>query len=217
MRITKVTDPFGRAASFEYNANGTPLLQSITDVIGIKSEMSYGNGSFVSSVKTPYGTSNFSGGVGRDQQGHPIHQWVEATDPVGGKERMELVHEWVASPEIPASEPAAVVPTGFATENIGLSSKNSFYWDKRATALHPNDRTKAHVTHWATTEQYKFGPGISSEKAPLENRVWYAYESGSAPSARVGGQVSHAVEGRTSAGRRNVADPPVRVERTSPC
>ena len=186
LKITKVTDPFGRAATFEYTPTGTLLLQTITDVIGIKSEMSYGaslnaHGTLVSQLKTPYGTTNFSAGFGADQQGHPVYQWVEALDALGAKERLELVHEWVASPEFPATEPAALVPTGFATENVGLNSKNSFYWDKRAMALHPGDRSKAHVTHWASGEQYRFGPQVSSEKAPLENRVWYTYESGSSP------------------------------------
>lgn len=180
LKITKVTDPFGRVAKFEYSSSGTSLLQSITDVIGIKSEMSYGFGSFVSQLKTPYGTSSFSSGSGVDLQGHPIHQWVEAVDPLGGRERMELIHEWVSSPEMPSTEPAAVVPTGFVTDNVGLSSKTSYYWDKRAMALHPGDRTKAHATHWASTETYRFGPQVASEKAPLENRVWYAY-AGSTP------------------------------------
>lgn len=181
LKITKVTDPFGRIARFDYTPGDALRLQSITDVIGIKSEMTYGFDSFVSQLRTPYGASTFGSGISNDQQGHPIHQWVEATDPLGGRERLELVHAAIVSPEIPDTAPASQVPTGFEPENSQLNGKNSFYWDKRAMALYPNDRTKAHLTHWNSSELYKFGPQVSSEKAPLENRVWYAYESGSSP------------------------------------
>jgi YD repeat-containing protein len=179
LKITKVTDPFGRSASFEYTAALT--LGKITDVIGIQSEMSYGDGAFVSQLKTPYGASTFASGRGGDIYNHSLFQWIEATDALGGRERMELVHYGIVSPEIPNSEPAAVVPTGFEPQNIQLNGNNSFYWDKRAMALYLNDRLKAHQTHWTFNEAFRFGPPMGSEKAPLENRVWYAYDGGPLP------------------------------------
>ena len=56
-RITKVSDPFGRSASFAYNSG---VLTSITDVLGIQSSYTYGASAFVTSVTTPYGTTSFS-------------------------------------------------------------------------------------------------------------------------------------------------------------
>jgi RHS repeat-associated protein len=202
LKVTKVTDPFGRFAAFDYTPNGTLLLEKITDVIGIQSEMTYGYDSFVSQLKTPYGTTSFSSGWSADQYHHAMSQWVEATDPLGGRERMELAHYGIVSPEFPNSEPASAVPTGFAPENQYLNGQNSFYWDKRAMALHPGDRLKAHVTHWAWTESYRFGGAVASEKAPLENRVWYAYVgaplAGWVGSARLPSRVARVLDDGTS-------------------
>jgi RHS repeat-associated protein len=202
LKITKVTDPFGRAASFDYTNSGTPRLQKITDVIGIQSEMTYGSNGFVSQLKTPYGTSSFATGRGGDQYNHTLIQWVEATDPLGGRERMELVHYGIVSPEFPNSEPASVVPIGFAPENQNLNGQNSFYWDKRAMALHPGDRLKAHMTHWVTTALYRFGGAVASKKAPLENRVWYAYDgaplAGWVGDARMPSRVARVLDDGTS-------------------
>ena len=41
--VTQITDPFGRSATFTYNASGQ--LASITDVLGITSSYTYGQGS----------------------------------------------------------------------------------------------------------------------------------------------------------------------------
>jgi RHS repeat-associated protein len=57
-KISKITDPFGRFASFDYNAAYTQLLK-ITDVVGMTSELTYDIGSFVNSLVTPYGRSLF--------------------------------------------------------------------------------------------------------------------------------------------------------------
>jgi RHS repeat-associated protein len=179
LKITKVTDPFGREAHFEYTNALT--LGKIKDPIGIESEMSYGDGAFVSQLKTPYGATTFASGRGGDIYNHSLFQWIEATDALGGRERMELVHYGIVSPEIPNSEPPAVVPTGFEPQNTQLNGNNSFYWDKRAMALYPSDRLKAHQTHWTFNEAFRFGPPMASEKAPLENRVWYAYDGGPLP------------------------------------
>src|SRR5207302_10626629 len=85
LKITKVTEPFptGRYATFAYNANGQ--LVSITDEIGIQSVFTYTTGgtNFITSLQTRYGTSNFTTG----QTG--TNRWIEMTDPLGGKERVE--------------------------------------------------------------------------------------------------------------------------------
>src|SRR5262249_40282900 len=73
--------------------------------------------------------------------------------------------------------------TGFSAYNEHLDYFNSYYWDKRAMALYPGDRTKATLTHWLinrpvqTQEPYQFKSSSvpHSVKRPLEGRVWYAY------------------------------------------
>ncbi|PYK38123.1 MAG: type IV secretion protein Rhs, partial [Verrucomicrobia bacterium] len=167
LKITKVTEPFsqGRSATFAY-ANGQ--LTTITDEIGIQSQFHYATGTdFIDSLTTPYGATTFSTGeFGNDK-------WIEMTDPLGGKERVEYRDN---APGISASE--AVAPAGMT--NSGLDVANTFYWDKKAMQMYPPvngvyDYTKARITHWAKNSEGS-GSGIAaSEKALLENRVWYAY------------------------------------------
>ncbi len=81
LRITKVAEPFpaGRSAQFTY-ANGQ--LATITDEIGIQSQLHYAPGTdFIDSITTPYGTSRFATGAAGS------NKWIEMTDPLGGKER----------------------------------------------------------------------------------------------------------------------------------
>src|SRR6202000_2027711 len=81
--------------------------------------------SLVNSMTTPYGTTSFSytapGGIGA--------RYLDVTDPLGLHER----EEWI-EPMGPNTDPSASVPTGMPVflENIELSYRNSFYWDKDA-------------------------------------------------------------------------------------
>jgi YD repeat-containing protein len=165
LKITKVTDPFGRFATFTYT-NGQ--LTKITDEIGIQSQFTYTTGSdFIASLTTPYGTSNFVTG----ESG--TNKWIEMTDPIGGKERVEYRDN---APGISASDGSA--PAGFT--NSGLAIANTFYWSKRAIELYPPvngvyDYTKAEITHWALNADGSASGIAASEKAQLENRVWYTY------------------------------------------
>ena len=60
LKVTKVSDPFGRFATFEYT-NG--LLTRITDEIGIQSQFTYTAGTdSMETVTTPYGTTLFASG-----------------------------------------------------------------------------------------------------------------------------------------------------------
>jgi YD repeat-containing protein len=165
LRITKVTDPFGRFASFEYNAQGQ--LTKITDVIGLTSQFAYGSGDFVTSMTTPYGTTRFATGAGTD-----LTRWVEVTDSMGAVERVEYRQ---GAPGIADSEPAAKVPAGVITFNQYLQARNTFYWDKRASALDPlhHDYTKAVITHWAHDVDANVASGIvESEDALGESRLF---------------------------------------------
>ena len=166
LKITRVTDPFGRFAQLEYDANGR--LSRITDVIGLVSELTYA-GTQVIALTTPYGTTRFvAGQTGADRS-------IEATDPLGGKERQAFVNGH--SPEISApSDPPSTVPTGFAPLNHHLDTAMGLFWDKKAMSMAPGESAAASITHWG------WKPGTSqatavprARKRALESRVWYSY------------------------------------------
>jgi len=162
LKITKVTDPFGRFASFQYSSG---QLSMITDEIGIQSQFSYTSGTdSIASLTTPYGTTQFSSGA------NGTNRWIETTDPLGGKERVEYRDY---APDIASSDPVAPNVTGIS--NSGLDVANTFYWDKKAMAVAPGDYTKAKITHWLYNADGSLSPIPSNEKAALENRVWYTY------------------------------------------
>lgn len=168
--ITKVTEPFltARSATFTYDANGR--LTTITDEIGIQSTFGYSTDgrNLVTSLGTPYGTTFFDGG----QVGS--RRWIQITDPVGGKERVEYRDN---APGINTSDSTA--PAGMT--NSGLNLANTFFWSKKAMQLYPPpangdpDYTKAQITHWAYNGDGSVSGIVASEKMPLENRVWHAY------------------------------------------
>lgn len=162
-KITKVTDPFGRAAVLAYTGS---QLTAITDVLGLQSQFTYGANQFVSALTTPYGATSFAYGESGTTR------WLEATDPQGGKERLEYRQQ---APGIPYSE--SVVPQGMSIVfNAYINGRNSFYWDKHAMQTAAGDYTKARLTHWLHGVNTSVSVGVKeSEKAPLENRVWYNY------------------------------------------
>ena len=162
LKITKVTDPFGRFATFEYT-NGQ--LTRITDEIGIQSQFTYTTGTdSIDSLTTPYGTTTFVSGA------NGTNRWIEITDPLGGKERVEYRDQ---APGISASDPVA--PNAAGITNAGLDSANTFYWDKKAMLVAPGDYTKAKIKHWLYNADGSVSDIASSEKQPLENRVWHTY------------------------------------------
>jgi RHS repeat-associated protein len=162
LKISQVTDPFGRFATFEYT-NGQ--LTKITDETGIQSQFTYTAGTdAIDSLTTPYGTTTFV----RGESG--TNRWIEMTDPLGGKERVEYRDH---APGISASDPVA--PTAIGFTNAGLDMANTYYWDKKAMLLAPGDYTKAKITHWLYNAIGSASAIPSSEKQPLENRVWFTY------------------------------------------
>lgn len=177
-KIAKVTDPFGRYSTFNYNTNGQ--LTNITDVIGLSSSFTYTNADFITSMRTPYGITtftNFEDGLDR---------FIEIAEPDGEKRRIEYKNN---APGIAAFEPAQLVPTGLLVTNLNrdLNIRNTFYWDKKAMREAPGDYTKAHMVHWLYEhDSFYVVSGIpESEKKPLENRVWYNYHA--QPDARMAG------------------------------
>ncbi|HEX4630476.1 MAG TPA: RHS repeat-associated core domain-containing protein [Chthoniobacterales bacterium] len=162
LKITKVTDPFGRFASFEYT-NGE--LTKITDEIGIQSQFTYTPGTdSIDSLHTPYGTTTFVSGE------NGTNRWIEMTDPLGGKERVEYRDH---APGISASD--SIAPNVAGVTNAGLDVANTFYWDKKAMLVAPGNYTQAKITHWLYNADGTVSDIISSEKQPLENRVWSTY------------------------------------------
>lgn len=162
LKVTKVTDPFGRFATFEYT-NGQ--LTKITDEIGIQSQFTYSAGTdSIDTLTTPYGTTTFVGG----QNG--TNRWIEMTDPLGGKERVEYRDQ---APGISATDPVAPNATGIT--NASLDVANTFYWDKKAMLVAPGDYTQAKITHWLFNADGTVSDIVSSEKQPLENRIWHTY------------------------------------------
>jgi len=167
LKITRITDPFGRSATFEYNSIGQ--LYRITDPIGIQSSFTYAAGDFLSSLTTPYGTTTFSAGEAG------VQRWIDITDPLGAKERVEFRHN---APGINYNDSAGTPSWPGMTlqfENNYLQYRNTFYWDKRASAMYPGDYTKAEITHWLHVDANVASGIIESTKQPLENRVWYLY------------------------------------------
>ncbi|HTS18573.1 MAG TPA: RHS repeat-associated core domain-containing protein [Verrucomicrobiae bacterium] len=188
LKLTKVTDPFGRTASFCYNAtcdtNGlvNPLAQ-ITDQLGLTSQFSYSN-SFINAMTTPYGTTSFLYGETdpSNQGASDYSRYLEVTDPLGMQEMTEFVN---ATPVTCISDPdncmipTNTVPTGFSGGNQYMNHRNTFFWDKKAMEEYPLDVSKARQIHWL----HDFPSGsalvtsgyVECEKNALENAVWYLY------------------------------------------
>jgi RHS repeat-associated protein len=174
LKITKVTDPFGRFASFTYDPSGR--LTSITDAQGLISSFTYnGTGTFINALTTPYGTTTFS------SQDGPGSRSIQATDPLGQTERVEYQ---ASLPSLPAQEVSVPAATGLTLNNQNLNLFNSFAWDKKAFA----DATAsgaipgssafyafARQTHWAL-DLRGVSATASNEKAALESRVWYNFQ-----------------------------------------
>jgi RHS repeat-associated protein len=186
LKITKITDPFGRFASFNYNARNE--LAQITDCIGLTSQFDYDTNGLIQAMTTPYGTSSFAYG------GSGTERWLEATFPDGEKERVQFTQGRVG---VADSDPA--YPAGMATLDAYLSYRNSFFWDRNAYpsyAANTNDFTKAHIYHWLHSLDLTTATGLwESQKAPLENRVWYNY-AGQPSSIEIGNSDQPIAAGR---------------------
>jgi RHS repeat-associated protein len=195
LKITKVTDPFGRFAKFEYDDGGQ--LVKITDVIGISSEFEYGvnyeyltgTTDFVRAMTTPYGTTTFRSGIGPYASVNN-NRWVEATDPLGGTERVE--HILNGTNPLPASDDPDSVPAGF-TGNSALNAHLSIYYSKLVMdrqTTDPPDPEDGEIFRFRSSSQFKVSAyQLHSTKLPLENRVWYEHEgettqNGVGPSGR---------------------------------
>lgn len=173
-KITKVTDPFGRTALFEYGSNG--FLSKITDAVGLSTSFTYGPttesplapADFINSMTTPYGTTKFftDNSTGSDR-------WIESEDPMGYRDRLEAGSGYTNL--IPV-EPIPAIPEltpSYLNPRFGF--RNSLYWDKRSYVDRQRNFSKAHILQWGHGAG-GFSSGILiGEKKPLENRVWYVH------------------------------------------
>jgi RHS repeat-associated protein len=165
-KVTQVTDPFGRFATFAYDSLGR--LTNITDVIGMSSRFIYlTTGDFISNLITPYGSNSFTTG------GSGTTRFLETVYADGSRDRVEF-NQTIT--QIPMTDLSSTVPLGMATLNNYLQYRNTYYWSRAACASSYGDYTKARIYHWLHTADGTSASGIlESVKEPLENRVWYDY------------------------------------------
>jgi RHS repeat-associated protein len=175
-KISTVTDPFGRFASFGYLLPLSPVSR-ITDTLGLSSDLEWGDSKPVSSsgspggpshppiriltaLVTPYGRTTFQ----RTISG--LTRRMTVTDPQGDAEVVEYRDD---APGVPGTSPN---PFGGVTG--WMQYRNSFHWTKEMWAHHPEDYTKATNYHWQHGNPSSMtGNALESVKKPLENRVWF--------------------------------------------
>lgn len=193
LKITKLTDPYGREANFDYGVSDR--LEMITDPVGIESEFSYGTSDFIDTLTTPYGNTQFVGGEEFDFPELGIgdtRRWIEITDPMGLKQRIEFRH-WAPGissedhllptprQDWPNDDLDGVIATRLRDGSGIRQYRNTFYWDtKTMRALNndpTSDYTKAHVYQWLHSADFQRTESIlETEKPPLQNRIYYNYQ-----------------------------------------
>ena len=203
-KLTKVTDPFGRSATFNYKPQVVEIgytyfngqvssisydyawgLDNITDVVGITSQFGYQAydtpvnqfQTFVTSYVNSLTTPYGTTTFFGGDNGNS--RSMEITYPDGGKERVEYSQ---TNTNQPLTDPGASVPTGMSTVNSYLRFRDTYYWDRTACALGYGDYSKARLYHFLHTENLAATAGaLESVKAPLEGRVWYDYAGQTSP------------------------------------
>ena len=130
LKITKVTDPFGRFAVFDYAAG---KLSTITDVIGIQSQFTYLAGTdSIDSLTTPYGTTTFVTGE------NGANRWIEMTDPLGGRSGWNIGTRRLAlAPPIRSYRLLPVSPISLSISRIPSIGIKKRCWSPRATIRRP--------------------------------------------------------------------------------
>jgi RHS repeat-associated protein len=180
LAVTEITDPFGRSAIFTYSSSG--LLASITDVLGITSSYSYGQGTdpdFVNAITTPYGTTSFTYGDSTTNNLLGATRFLTTVDPLSRTSYVEYSSTASAGDVYNGSVNSAFVPTGMNTCNSLQNLRNTFVFDANQYALATVSGTLNYslgkAIHWLASDTHWAMRMKSSEKEPLENRVWYDY------------------------------------------
>jgi YD repeat-containing protein len=175
LKITKVTDPFGRSAIFSYDPTGH--LTQITDVIGMSSTFVYGPNDFVQSMNTPYGTTSFQTGHGPDTA-DVLNTYIQATDDFGAQ-RAEFRNT------VPGFAPHDAWNNALSAATPPVPDMNTritSYWDKNAWKRAPGDYTQARSYQWLHSRGAGSATGIFDyTKNALEGRVMYEYAGQTQP------------------------------------
>lgn len=162
-KISKVTDPFSRFASFAYDSTNTYLL-SITDVIGLASRFLYdSSSSFITLMTTPYGSTSLYSYTPNVSGFAPTG--IKITFPDGSAAAIE---SWIAH------------------------ALQTYYWDRQALAMYPFDpstnlgpsnpepnTSHCEITEWQVESDLGnevMSPVPNWNKLPLENRTLFTYE-----------------------------------------
>lgn len=117
-KIASIADPFGRTCGMVYDPTNSVLL-SITDAVNLKSSFQYDTtSSFISQMSTPYGTTQF-------------YQYIPGIDVY------------------PARGIRFTFPDGTSSvlENWLNEPKATYFWDRHALAMYPNDPANKVYTH----------------------------------------------------------------------
>ncbi len=153
-KIASITDGFGRSASFAYDST-TTFLTSITDAVGSVSQFVYDpSSSFINMMITPYGSTSF-------------YQYTPAAGNVSYPPTGLRF-------TFPDSSTAVI-------ENWLGEQKQTYYWDREATALYPSDPAAHNYSHCTSTrwlwEQATNlqSPVINWTRPALEAPVVYTY------------------------------------------
>ena len=201
-RILRIHLPDGRMGEFSYTATG--LLQSITDASGIVSSFGYVESTRpdrVTSLETPYGVTRFRFGETEFFDDPTRYRWIETTDPLGNRERVEFNER--SDIGIPDAEPwnQGKLPN-MPLRNIRLNARNTFIWSKKAFSLASNlsatsadnpanttglvadDYAVAEVYHWLHVSDLSEAI-LESTKKPGEERLWFNYPDQDLVSERV--------------------------------
>lgn len=169
--VTSVTDPFSRTALIGYDTENR--INSLTDQIGLTSTFTYQADGFLTSMTTPYGTTQF-----RKLRYTPgTYRTTEAEDPQGDVERIEFTDP---GPIVNSIRPAPLITVGgetirFQAEYNRLQFRNSWHWTKEAWHAAPGDYSAAINYRWFTDQSWLVLPVMEAKKLPLEERVWYSY------------------------------------------
>ena len=176
--VTSIEDPYGREATFTYTTvAGLLRLQSIEDAYGIVSSFGYDVAGEIVEMTTPYGKTIFElSPLIINPLGYDLIRYIEATDPLGQKERVEY-NTSTFQTNVPANleepQPSSSVVKFFVGDN---DDRNAFYWDKLAMKLARGDHLRAHRYHWVQPSTADVAMSIlESEVTPLEGRIFYNY------------------------------------------
>ena len=116
-KVSTISDPFGRSASFAYDSTNT-YLTSITDCIGLKSAFTYDTStSDVASMTTAYGVTSFS------------RYTPTTTVPSMGLK--------VTMPD----------KSTYIYENWAGEPKTSYFWSREVLATYPSDPARHDFSH----------------------------------------------------------------------